>query len=292
MVTRSATHIQLKGGPVLTAAAPEITAWKKSIYLHGPIKLPKSTTVPRKNLVASLEPFQHVIDQVYQEALNIPRRRSDDAVVDDVCEWIDEFGFEPVSFEGDVFGVEDICIEEMEAIDEETGLEIERFSTPPAEPLASPVEKVTAKEVIVAMTNPEPIPKPPIPPEENEETLRTKGIARLSHSAPLPSPTGPYGKKDSSTLSTHESMVLPLLPLLEEGVLEPSSRQESNNVEMGGQPIDQGFDWDDDIEEMDASSAWVAPAAFPRRHGLGREKDSRNPMKRMRRLVATASAIL
>ena len=290
ITTLSATQIHLRGGSVVTVSPPELTAWQKSIYVQGPIKLPKPVIVPRKNSVASLEPFQEAIEQVYQEALNIPRRRSDDAVVDDVCDFFDDFGFDEVNFEGDLLRVDDIHVDE---IYEDPFEEMERFAMPPAdEQLPSPVEKVVAKEIVeTTMSKPSPVPKPPIPPIENEETLRARGIARLAHGAAhrhVGGTTASNGRKDSLTLSRAEPGVLPLLPLQEESmldaVLEPS-RADNSDVKMEDMPGGQGFDWDDDdVEELDGNSFWLAPGMFPRRR--------KNPMKKVRRFVANASAVL
>ena len=58
---------------------------------------------------------------------------------------------------------------------------------------------------------------------------------------------------------------------------------------------DQGFDWDDDVEEADGDAPWIAPAAAPKNQGMARglsTRQTRNPFTKMRRVVATASAIL
>ena len=293
--TPVATQIHLRGGSVVTVSPPELTAWKRSIYVQGPIKFPKPTIVPRKNSVASLEPFQEAIEQVYQEALNIPRRRSDDAVVDDVCDFFDDFGFDEISFEGDVLAVDEIKLDETNEIETDVPAHLERFSTPPAEPEATPVEKVVAKEIIEVMSKAPPVPKPPIPPVENEETLRARGIARLSHRAAYSASSSHHGRKDSLTLAKAEPSVLSLLPLPDESmleaVLEPSRPE--NDVDVEEKPMEQKhIDGDDDVEEMNGSSSWLAPGAYPSSPGLQRSSSSRNPMGRVRRLVASASGML
>ena len=234
-----------------------------------------------------MDAFQEVVDQVYQEALFIPRRRSDDQIVDDICEFFDEFSFDEVAFDGDVLGVEDEMSDAMEDIIEEDG-EMERFATPPPEMEATPVEKVIAKEVVEhTMQKPSPLVLPPI---ETEETLRARGIARLTGP---PSPTSTSSRRASMANRKDSSVLPPLLPVPEATMLNmapvasrKSSSIASRDVEMTDvqTPVkaDQGFDWDS-VEELDASSAWVAPAAL---------KESKNPVKRMRRFVASASAIL
>lgn len=259
------TQIHLRNGSVVTVSPPEMTAWKRSHYIQGPIKLPKPVIVPRKNSMASLEAFQQVVDQVYQEALNIPRRRSDDAVVDDVCEFFDEFGFDEINFEGDILTADEMIIDE---IMEESGQDSAGFSTSPPDEDPSPVEKVLAQEIVHFLARPSPVPKPPIPPVENEETLRAKGIARLTHrmaSHSHASITQP-NRKDSLTTSKAE---LPLLPLPEESMLEAvlqPSRAEDDVLMLDDTKVNSnasGFDWD--VEELDGDTHWLTPAVFSRR---------------------------
>lgn len=284
---------------MITLAPPELTAWKQTYYLQGPIKLPKPAILPRKGSTASMEAFQEVVDQVYQEALSIPRRRSDDQVVDDICEFFDDFCFDELGFAGDVLGVLDVKLDDMEDIAEEIeemGDEIERFATPPREMDATPVEKVIAKDVIEHTIL--------LPPVETEELLRARGIARLSHGT-SPSPT--TSSRRALATSRNDSTALPLLPVPEITMLDvprspalPNASKSREDVRLQIRPattvkVDQGFDWDDGVEELDALSSWVAPAALPKKYGIQRNtsaRESKNPVKRMRRFVATASAIL
>lgn len=292
MSTPVETQIHLRNGSVVTVSPPETTAWKRSYYIQGAIKLPKPVVVPRKNSMASLEAFQEAIDQVYQEALNIPRRRSDDAVVDDVCEFFDDFGFDEVSYQGDILGVDEILLDEVK---EEPYQDAGGFSTTPPAEDPSPVEKVLAQEIILTMARPSPVPKPPIPPVENAETLRAKGIARLTHgmASHQHHPHATHnGRKDSLTIVKGESAVLPVLPIPEESmleaVLEPSRPE--NDVSMVDRAGDQsGFEWDDDVEELDGHTHWLGPAVFARRRrgskGHHRRVPSTTPMQRMKELV-------
>lgn len=241
--------------------------------------------------MASLEAFQEAIDQVYQEALNIPRRRSDDAVVDDVCEFFDDFGFDEISYEGDILGVDEILLDEVK---EEPVQDLERFTTPPADPDPSPVEKVLAHDIVQVMEQPNPTPKPSIiPPVENEETLRAKGIARLAHgmASQNHSPISPTERKDSVTISKADPGVLPLLPVPEESmleaVLEPSRAEDDNSdVQMVDRPVEEsGFDWEDDVEELDGHTFWLGPRKRRGNKGQHRRQTSTTPIQRMRELA-------
>ena len=278
---------------MVTVTPPELTAWQKHLYIQGPIKLPKPAIMPRKNAVASLEPFQEAIDAVYQHALMVPRRRSDDAVVEDICGWFDDFGFDDIKYEGDTLMIEDIAVREVREVDEIDIQEIERFSTPPAEPIVSPVEKAVAKEAI-EMSRPDPVPKPPIPPIENEETLRARGIARLSTLS-----TGSDKSRKASTSSARPLSIISVTPKAEVSTLTAEDDSLASPRRYDGlqtSMVDQGgFDWDDDVEELDEHSSWVAPAIVRKKQRLHRglsTKETRNPFVKMRRAVATASAIL
>ncbi|KAK1072064.1 hypothetical protein LTR74_002894 [Friedmanniomyces endolithicus] len=281
--TPVATMIHLRGGSIVTVTPPELTAWQKQVYIQGPIKLPTPAILPQKNSVASLEPFQEAIDRVYQHALVVPRRRSDDAVVEDICEWVDEFGFEDVSYQGDTLMIDESTVDEVQELGEEGSHEIERFSTPPLEPVASPLEKAVAKEV-VAMSKLDPAPRLIMPPVENEETLRARGIARLTQHSTASSSV----RKESLTLARHESEHSMLATSTAASTLPEAERKGSSSrnplVDQGG------FDWDDDVEEMDGQPAWDARKKYGLHRGVGRE--TRNPVVKMRRFMATASAVL
>ncbi|CAK3959468.1 Hypothetical predicted protein [Lecanosticta acicola] len=348
--TPVATQIHLRGGSVVTVTPPELTAWQATVYLHGPIKLPKPAIMPRKNSVASLEAFQEAIDRLYQHALQIPRRRSDDAVVDDICDFFDDFGFEWVSFEGDRLSVDYLDVDEVEEMADAEAEQPERFSTPPSEaPAASPVEVTIAKEVLDT-TSKVPlmtgwkgsvgsIPQVVVPPVENEETLRAKGIARLSRSSRGSASSNPLDAmaeqgKDSLTSKHGGAGGLQLLPAPEESMLDAvlqAGRRSSSSGRGRGKGVDsgsvsgsvsgslssssvgwmggkggrgrdkasvrssqrsageQGFDWDDEVEEMDAGSTWMAGVAARKKPVRTKRRKSGS---KMRRLVATASTML
>jgi hypothetical protein len=325
--TPIATQIHLRGGSVVTVTPPELTAWQRSIYIQGPIRLPKPVILPRKDSVASMEPFQEAIDRVYQDALFVPRRRSDDAIVDDVCEFFDDFGFGDIGFGSDL-----LAVEQAEGANDEDGMDvdeleetIERFTTPPGFPHAvddiSPIEKVVAKDVIeasIAKAVVVPEPSVPLPPVNNEETLRARGIARLSQQSAgrssqgsrsssfrkeVPSASRPTSDTlTASVTGDSQDGLLPLLPPPEasmlDAVMEASQGEEADWVEEMTPDGDAGgMDWsDEDVEETDAGATWTAPAIRRKKqHGLDRGlvgKEKRNPVAKMRRFVATATTIL
>ncbi|OQO06208.1 hypothetical protein B0A48_08796 [Cryoendolithus antarcticus] len=302
------TQIHLRGGSIVTVSPPELTAWQRSVYLQGAIKLPKPAILPRKNSVASMEPFQDAIDRVYQSALFVPRRRSDDAIVDDICEFFDDFGFDDVEFGGDFLQpIEEVDVTEVDGMDVDDpgrkGSEVERFSTPPGFASAAevtPVERLVAKDVVKTTMS---LPAIYVPPVETEETLRARGIVRLSQQANRKNSQFSSRKPSVSRLQGRDSVMpehdssLHLQPQPEQSMLDVVQEDEAPMGwanEMEGHI--GGMDWDDDVEETDAGASWTAPAAMMhRKHALNRGlvgKDKRNPMAKMRRAFATATTIL
>lgn len=331
------THIHLRGGSVVTVTPPELTAWQRSIYIQGPIKLPKPVILPKKNSVASMDAFQEAIDHVYQSALFMPRRRSDDAFVDDICDFFDGFGFDDMGGGPDIVMIDDVNLDETDEMEVEEadgrGSDNERWSTLPAIEL-SPVEKAIAIDVAESMSKPASVIDTYIPPVENEETLRARGIARLSqhsnrrnsqfsakrnsqYSSGRNSQYSAYrrdsanaSRRGSSSGSSHarNSTILdgeaglPLLPAPEESmldaVLEASQDVDQELEETVVEGDAGGMDWDDDdVQETDSSAAWTSPAKAMayKKHALNRGltgKEKKNPVAKMRRLVATATIIL
>lgn len=307
------TQIHLRGGSVVTVTPPELTAWQRSVYIQGPIKLPKPVILPKKNSVASMDAFQDAIDQVYQIALFMPRRRSDDAFVDDICDFFDEFGFDDMGGGVDIVMTDDIDVDEADEMDiDENGERrgSERFSTPPPTIEISPVEKAIAMDVAESMSTPASTAETYIPPVENEETLRARGIARLSqnsnrrnsqfsskrnsqYSSRRNSQYSAYrrdsanasrrGSSSGSSYNRNSAVLdsetgLPLLPPPEESmldaVLEASHDIDEQPEELLPEGDAGGMDWDDDddVQETDSSAPWTSPAKAMayKKHALNR----------------------
>lgn len=176
------TGMHSRGGSVATVTTPpEATAWRRgSIYLHGPIRLEKPAVMPKKNSIASLEPFQEVVEDVYQHALAVPRRRSDDAVVDEICDFFDDYGLDiGADCEGSRRSISVVDSRELTGAGDPLKQHSRTLST---EPSASPVEVVIAQEVLyhTAKSRPRTPPTLVMPPVETAERLRARGIARMS----------------------------------------------------------------------------------------------------------------
>ncbi|KAF7196478.1 hypothetical protein HII31_02206 [Pseudocercospora fuligena] len=305
--TPLSTQIHLRGGSVVTVTPPELTAWKPTLYLHGPIKLLKPSIVPRKNSVASLEPFQEAVDQVYQHALTIPRRRSDDAVVDDICDFFDDFDDEMIGFGGDQFtqSVNESLDAEEGGLEEET----ERFSTPPTGLSSDLAVIAMARE---ALSRNLVVSKPPIPPVETEETLRERGIARLARlsrsSAGSASGEVMPDRKESLILgNTDRGMQLSLLPPPEDDAVESVLRPPGSTPSAsgrGGSSVgyaqseysshtavtgDSRFDWNtEEVQEIDN----FEPAPLSKKAKNLASRRTRNPIKKIKHAVALANAAL
>ncbi|KAJ9623685.1 hypothetical protein H2203_005947 [Taxawa tesnikishii (nom. ined.)] len=293
-------EIHLSTGAVVTVKPPELTAWQLSIYLQGPVRLPKPAVVPRNGSIASLEPFQEAVERVYQDALIIPRRKSDDAVVDDVCEWFEEFGFGYGSF-----GHEHFKIFEDEIL---TETETETVSKPlPAVasggqfgslPGSRPASLVLPDNAEVAQENQGPrrtsVPitvQDPTPEEENppSPTTATPNIAHPplphSHISPSASPHTP----STSVLPLPENTTPPpRTPPLRSPSLASSF--------LSNRGSKSSFEWD--VEETSARPPWLMTGRDSnKRRSVFKvppppKRASQNPVAKMRNLVRTASAIL
>ena len=271
--TPVATRIHLRGGSLLTVSPPELDPWQQTVYIQGPIKLPKPEILPRKNSLANLEPFQEAIDQVYQDALNTPRRRSDDRVLDDMCDFFDEFEFDAVDFAANQLGPYSIGLGSAAHHNGHPAIDLERFSTPPAE--VTPVEKVIARDVIEARTQQKPLPQRP----RNEDWSNPDARSMFgSNNGKAEGQTSPaWQRRDSTTLpeSAYSNSSL------------PRDGMDGNKILRHTEPQDPRLDRNDEVEEFDVSSSWVAPAAAASPRYAGSDAVSK-----VRRLVASATSVL
>ncbi|KAF2480389.1 hypothetical protein BDY17DRAFT_326296 [Neohortaea acidophila] len=233
------TSMQLHDGSILTVTPPELTPWTRRVYIQGPIKLPKPLIVPRKNSLASLEPFQEAVDDIYEEALDFQRRASEIRVLDDICDFFEEFEMGPVSFAGDILATAD----DFAGASDEKRPWFDGFGTP-SKAEVSPIEKMVAKAVVEAMNGPM-----PVPPLENEETIRAKGKARFAKQTNESEEE--KQRKDSATLA---SGFLPLLPLPGESIMQAVLGVAEEKSKMKTSLADQG---EDGMEELGPASDWT-----------------------------------
>ncbi|KXT07435.1 hypothetical protein AC578_542 [Pseudocercospora eumusae] len=276
-------QIHLRGGSVVTVTPPELTAWKPTVYLHGPIKLLKPSIVPRKNSVASLEAFQEAVDQVYQHALAIPRRRSDDAVVDDICDFFDDFDNEMIGFGGEQFmhSVNESVDAEGCGVEEES----EGFSTPPSEWSSDVAVIAMAREALSINVD---MCQPAIPRVETEETLRERGIARLARLSRSSAGSTP----GEAMADGKESLILgslSLLPAPEDGAVESVLRLRGSG--RGGSSVGYARSECSNAEEVqEIDNFEPAPISKTARNLAMRR--TRNPIKKIKHAVALANAAL
>jgi len=94
----TATEIHLPTGRVLRVFPPEATAFERRAYMPGQVRLQKPDTIPHRSSIATLAPFQAAIT----ETLPQPHPVNDDGV-EEICDFIDSFGFDGVKFDEDEF---------------------------------------------------------------------------------------------------------------------------------------------------------------------------------------------
>ncbi|KAF1348517.1 hypothetical protein BDV97DRAFT_369789 [Delphinella strobiligena] len=94
------TEIHLSSGTVVTVVPPELTAYTAHTYIQGPIVIQPpfqlQPAVPRKDSLASLEPFQDAVEAIYDQTLAVngnERRVSEDHTGEDLGLWLDGWGF-------------------------------------------------------------------------------------------------------------------------------------------------------------------------------------------------------
>lgn len=110
----STTSIRLRSGSVVTVIPPEQTAWQRTAYVAGPIRLnnfsnlannsnatlPGLPSQPRKaSSVASLDAFQGAVESLPDNPATQERRASDESVLEELVEYFEDFGFTPASGE-------------------------------------------------------------------------------------------------------------------------------------------------------------------------------------------------
>lgn len=262
------SEIHLSSGTVLMVKTPESTAWRRSVYIQGHIKLPTPAVVPRKGSIATLDPFQDVLGNVA-----VPRRKSEDAATDDICEWYDTWHHDPVSFALDEFTLEDTDLANtwaMAPLNEEPESPVDRsvrFPSP-APPLA--------KQVAAAMLDPG-----TLRPESQAIKPRPRMSVPLTPLPELPkTPSVPSSEKGHSRNSSGQTSY-------KSSNSDPIKRTDSRGSGLSGVSSVEESSW------FDAESK--AEADKGKRRGSVQDTEqlkAKPKMSRMRRFVQTASAIL
>lgn len=277
------SEIHLSSGTVLMVKTPESTAWRRSVYIQGPIKLPTPAVVPRKGSIATLDPFQDVLSNT-----PIPRRKSEDTCLDDICDWYETWKYDAVSFAGDEFTLDTAAhlvneyallplTEEPEGVVDRATL-----SPSPAPPLA--------KQVAVAMLRPDstaikplprmsmpmvPLPELPRTPSSNasnENLAHHKGHSRNS-SGNFTQSKG--HSRNSSGETSYKS-----------ASSDPIQRTDSRGSGLSGVSSVEEKSW----FESDGKTKAKKRGSLQEGEQQLKQKPAR--MSRMRRFVQTASAIL
>ncbi|GAB7342573.1 hypothetical protein MBLNU457_g0749t1 [Dothideomycetes sp. NU457] len=94
----TATEIHLPTGRVLRVFPPEATAFERRAYVPGQVRLQKPDTIPHRSSIATLAPFQAAITNTLPQ----PHPVNDDDV-EEICDFVDSFGFDGVKFDEDEF---------------------------------------------------------------------------------------------------------------------------------------------------------------------------------------------
>lgn len=228
------TQIQLRTGSILTVTPPELDCWHRSTYLHGPIRLRQPYAPPRKNSVATLELFQDAVDKVFEDGESITKRKSELAIAEDICTFFTSFTLGECKYSGDV-----LAVEGAEDSDESCEGDLtfqcqgQRFMIPPDSPTAWRHRGSRLEEL------------PALPPVENEETLRAKGIDWLSR------------HRLQSKLANPENE-LPFMPEPEDSMLEVVLAASANTTSVDQN--DSTWLSREDVEETDAVAPWIKSA--------------------------------
>ncbi|KAH0286281.1 hypothetical protein M436DRAFT_86260 [Aureobasidium namibiae CBS 147.97] len=276
------SEIHLSSGTVLMVKTPGTTAWRRSVYIQGPIKLPTPAVVPRKGSIATLDPFQDVLSNT-----PIPRRKSEDTCLDDICDWYETWNYDAVSFAHDEFALDTAAnlineyallpiAEEPEAVDRTV------LSPSPAPPLAKQVAAVMLRPDSTAM---KPLPRismPMVPLPElpkatssntsSENLTRQKGHSRNS-SGNLAQNKG--HSRNSSGETSYKS-----------ASSDPIQRTDSRGSGFSGVSSAEEKSWFESDGKVKAKRGSLQEG------GEQQLKQKPARMSRMRRFVQTASAIL
>ncbi|KAF1989672.1 hypothetical protein K402DRAFT_401777 [Aulographum hederae CBS 113979] len=101
-----ARALRLRSGSVLTVIPPERTAWQRSMYIPGPIRIQQPYTQPAA-LNFSMGGVDVFGNEIEPTGTLSPRRTSEDSTIDDLVGYFDSFGFAPISCEHDLFWLGD-----------------------------------------------------------------------------------------------------------------------------------------------------------------------------------------
>jgi len=277
------SEIHLSSGTVLMVKTPETTAWRRSVYIQGPIKLPTPAVVPRKGSIATLDPFQDVLSNT-----STPRRKSEDTCLDDICDWYDTWNYGAVSFTGDEFTLDAaanlVNDHALLPLTEEPENPVDRtlLSPSPAPPLAKQVAAVMLRPDSTAM-KPLPrismpmVPLPELPKTSSSNTssenlARQKGHSRNS-SGNLAQSQG--HSRNSSGETSYKS-----------ASSDPIQRTDSRGSGFSGVSSVEEKSWFESDGKVKAKRGSLQEG------GEQQLKQKPARMSRMRRFVQTASAIL
>jgi len=105
--------LRLRSGSVLTVIPPEQTAWQRSVYVPGSIRLQHPYSNALNFSVVSLDVWGNPIDEASGSSMysqrtgrSSSRRSSEASLRDDLMDWYHDYNFDPVSFTFDRYWME------------------------------------------------------------------------------------------------------------------------------------------------------------------------------------------
>ncbi|WPG98687.1 Hypothetical protein R9X50_00148100 [Acrodontium crateriforme] len=203
-----------------TTKTPEKKAYRPPIYMEGPLRLWKfSDGQPHSSSIGSPYHFQSLVNEIYQNAGALPQPDVEERMANEICQWFDGYGFgESLTFAGDAFYGD-------ESPDGSAGERIEL----PGGIMHGSDETWFDDQSICSEDS--------IPTAHRAAEVQAKGTAGRSGQA----------RRDSSTLPKLDYAWAPRTTSYE--AVECAS-EEKKHVARDSGLGEQGFDWDDDDDDL------------------------------------------
>ena len=85
------TTLPLRSGSVLTVIPPEQSAWQRSVYIQGAMKLPNPNAIARRGSIASMYTFHDAVEQGWDQGSSFSRKATDDEVIEEILDFFGSF---------------------------------------------------------------------------------------------------------------------------------------------------------------------------------------------------------
>ncbi|KAI9694616.1 MAG: hypothetical protein M1822_000232 [Bathelium mastoideum] len=168
------TALPLRSGSVVTVIRPEQTAWQRSIYIQGPIKLPSPNVIARRGSVASMYAFQDAIERDGDQSSAFSRNPAEEEILDDTVDFFESLGFRPDFQELDLSSIryEEPFTPEPEL---EDGAKQERLGTAALPAIEESMQRVPSNgsSSVNSINSVSSVPEDPLPPHLDAVDRRT-----------------------------------------------------------------------------------------------------------------------